>query len=625
MRHVILGTAGHIDHGKSSLVKALTGIDPDRLKEEKERGITIDLGFADLRYADGLTVGIVDVPGHERLVKNMLAGAGGIDIVLLVIAADEGVMPQSREHLHICNLLKIKSGLIAITKADLVEEDWLSLVEDDVRNFVKGTFLEGAEIVPVSSKTLFNIDLLKEKIKEAALRVEPKPTKGLFRLPIDRVFTLKGFGTVITGTAISGSISVDDAVGILPSDIKTKVRGLHSHGKPIDTAYAGQRVAINLQGVDKEEIKRGDSVLLPERLIPTRKIDAKVELLSDSPALKSKALVHFHLGTAETVARIILYGRNELLAGEDCYCQFRLRDPVIAMSGDRYIIRRFSPIETIGGGEVLDPLSYRRSKKESTEDLMTFEKGTLADKIAAKVKMHGIYGIKVSLIEGWIKAEIPSIKDSLGALREKGTIIQLEDVLIHKIAFDVFRETVKKGMSDFHKKNPLKQGMLKEELRARFNIDPRLFGNLITAIKDIVIDKEIVRLATFSVALSQVEETEKSRLLGLLEKNGFQPPAKEELSQSLKIDQKHLSDILNLMAKEGSIVRINDSMYITSPVYNKMIADLRSFYNKKPEMTVAEFRDILHTTRKFALPFLEYLDSHKITMRVGDVRKFLLK
>ncbi len=268
MRYVILGTAGHIDHGKSSLVKALTGIDPDRLKEEKERGITIDLGFADLSYPDGLTVGIVDVPGHERLVKNMLAGAGGIDLVLLVIAADEGIMPQSREHLHICNLLKIKSGLIAITKADLVEEDWLDLVEDDVKKFVKGTFLEEAEIVPVSSKTMFNIDLLKEKIREAALKVEPKPTKGLFRLPIDRVFTLKGFGTVVTGTAVSGSISVDDAVEILPSNIKSKVRGLHSHGKPIQTAYAGQRVAINLQGVDKDEIKRGDSVCCPKDWSP---------------------------------------------------------------------------------------------------------------------------------------------------------------------------------------------------------------------------------------------------------------------------------------------------------------------------------------------------------------------
>jgi selenocysteine-specific elongation factor len=380
-------------------------------------------------------------------VRNMLAGAGGIDLVLLVIAADEGIMPQSREHLHICNLLKIKSGLIAITKADLVESDWLGLVEDEVKNFVKGTFLDGAPIVSVSSRTLQNVDLLKEKIRDVALQVEPKPTKGLFRLPIDRVFTLKGFGTVITGTAISGSISADEPVEILPSSIKSKVRGLHSHGKPIQTAFAGQRVAINLQGVDKDEIQRGDSVVVPERFTPTRKIDANMELLSDAPAVKTKSLVHFHLGTSETIARIILVGKTEVRAGERCYCQFRLREPVIAMSGDRYIIRRFSPVETIGGGEILDPLSFRRSRKEGVEDLEIFESGTLSDKIEAKVKRAGIYGIKISLIEGWVKAEITSISESINALKDKGALMQFEDTLFHAQPFDTFKEKMRKIMN----------------------------------------------------------------------------------------------------------------------------------------------------------------------------------
>jgi selenocysteine-specific elongation factor len=625
MRYVILGTAGHIDHGKSSLVKALTGVDPDRLKEEKERGITIDLGFADLTYPDGLTVGIVDVPGHERLVKNMLAGAGGIDLVLLVIAADEGIMPQSREHLHICNLLKIKSGLIAITKADLVEKDWLALVEDEVRNFVKGTFLDGTPVLPVSSRTMFNLDALKEKIREIALLVEPKPTKGLFRLPIDRVFTLKGFGTVVTGTAVSGSISVDQDIDILPSGIQSKVRGLHSHGRAIQTAYAGQRVAVNLQGVEKEALQRGDAVVIPGRLTPTRKIDAKVELLSGAPVLKSKSLVHFHLGTSETIGRVILFGQNDLKAGESCYCQFRLHEPVIAMAGDRYIIRRFSPVDTIGGGEVLDPLSFRRHYKEGLEDLQTFETGTLSDKIAVKVKRSGIYGIIVSLIEGWIKAEIPSIREAMKELKERGVLIQFEDVLIHRSAFDAFRETIKKIMEEYHKKNPLKPGMLKEELRARTAIEPRLFGNLINSLKEIVIDKELVRLASFKATLSQVDESVKASILGLLEKGGFQPPFREELSQTLQLDMKRLTDILNLLAKEGSLVRISDTMYIPSSVHQKMIGNLRNFFSKKPDMTVAEFRDILNTSRKYALPLLEYLDSHKITLRVGDIRKLLLK
>jgi selenocysteine-specific elongation factor len=625
MRYVILGTAGHIDHGKSALVKALTGTDPDRLKEEKERGITIDLGFADLGYPDGLTIGIVDVPGHERLVRNMLAGAGGIDLVLLVIAADEGIMPQSREHLYICDLLKIKSGLIAITKADLVESDWLELMKEEVKNFVKNTFLEGAPIVPVSSKTMFNMDVLKEEIRKVALKVEPKPTRGLFRLPIDRVFTLKGFGTVITGTALSGSLSVDDAVEILPSNIKSKVRGLHSHGKPIQTAYAGQRVAINLQGIEKEELKRGDAVVVPGRFMPTKIIDAKIELLRDSPDLKNKSLVHFHLATSEAIARVILYEKNELKPGETGYCQFRLQDPVVSTSGDRYIIRRFSPVETIGGGEIFDPLPPKRKQKDIVEILTVFEKGSLGDKISLKVLQSGLHGIPVTALDGWIKAEIPAIKETVATLRKNGTLLTIEDVLIHKRLFENFREKVLQSLKNFHAKNPLKSGMSKEELRAAFKIDPRLFSGLIASLSDVVMEKEIIRLKSFSTVLSQAEETLKTKILDLLQKNEFQPPSKEELSQSLKLDQKHLSDILKLMVKEGGLVRISDSMYLTSSAYNKMIAALKNFYGRKPEMTVAEFRDILGTTRKYALPILEYLDSNKITLRVGDVRKLLLK
>jgi len=625
MRYVILGTAGHIDHGKSALVKALTGIDPDRLKEEKERGITIDLGFADLSYPDGLTIGIVDVPGHERLVRNMLAGAGGIDLVILVIAADEGVMPQSREHLYICNLLKIKSGLIVITKTDLVERDWIDLMKDEVRNFVRGTFLEGSPIVPVSSKTMFNIDILKEEIRKVALKVEPKPTRGLFRLPIDRVFTLKGFGTVITGTALSGSISVDDAVEILPSNIKSKVRGLHSHGKPMRTAYAGQRVAINLHGIEKEELKRGDAVVVPGRFIPTRIIDAKIELLRDSPDLKNKSLVHFHLATSETVARVILYEKNELKSGEKGYCQFRLQDPVVSTSGDRYIVRRFSPVETIGGGEVFDPSPPRRKQKDIAEVLTTFEEGSLNDKISLKFLQSGLHGISVMALEGWIKAEIPAIREAIETLKKSGVLLVIEDLLIHKTFFDLFREKVLQTLKTFHSRNPLKPGMPKEELRAAFRIDPKPFGGLIASLKDVVMEKEIIRLKTFSTVLSQAEETLKTRILDLLRENEFQPPSREELSQSLKLEQKHLSDILKLLVKEGNLVRISDSMYVASSAFNKMIAALKNFYSKKSEMTVAEFRDILGTTRKYALQILEYLDSNKITLRVGAVRKLLLK
>lgn len=621
MQYVILGTAGHIDHGKSALVKALTGIDPDRLKEEKERGITIDLGFADLTYHDGLTVGIVDVPGHERLVRNMLAGAGGIDLVLLVIAADEGVMPQSREHLHICNLLKIKSGLITITKVDLVENDWLELVESDVRNFVQGTFLEGATIVHVSSKTMLNIDLLKEEIKEVTSKVEPKPANGLFRLPIDRVFTLKGFGTVVTGTAISGSISVGADVEILPSNIKSKVRGLHSHGKPVETAYAGQRVAINLQGVDKETLKRGDSVVITGKFTSTTMIDAKVELLKHARTLKNRDIVHLHIGTSENTARIILYGKNELKAGERCYCQLRLQEPVIAMSGDRYIIRRFSPVDTLGGGEVLDPSSHKMSHKKSLDDLAILDSGTLSEKIALKVKRAGIHGMKNSLIEGWIQEETTTIDNSIKELTGKGILHQHDDILFHECNVNAFRNLMKNKIKDFHERNPLKPGMQKEELRTYLNLEPRLFGCLISESKDIIIEKEIVRLATFRPTLSQLDEALKRAVVGLLEKSGAKPPDMEELCQILKVDQKHLSDILKLMAKEGILLRINDSIYITSSVYRKAIENMSSFFLKKNEMTMREFKDILGTTSKYAIQFIEYFDSNKITKRVGDIRK----
>lgn len=625
MRYIILGTAGHIDHGKSALVKALTGIDPDRLKEEKERGITIDLGFADLSYPDGVTVGIVDVPGHERLVKNMLAGAGGIDLVLLVISADEGIMPQSKEHLHICNILKIKSGLIAITKTDLVEPDWLELIKEDIKNFVKGTFLEGAPIIPVSSKTMFNIEQLKEIIHDLAIKVEPKPSGGLFRLPIDRVFTLKGFGTVVTGTAVSGKLSLDETVEILPAKIISKVRSLQSHGKPIKTAYAGQRVAINLQGVNKEDLKRGDTVVQLNRFTPTKSIEAKVELLSDSPILKNKSLVHFHIYTSETIARVIIYGKEELKANESCYCQFRLKDPVIAMAGDRYIIRRFSPVDTIGGGEILDPIPYKRSIKEGIQDLEIFEKGKLSEKIATRIRKSGFTGIKKTSIEGWIKEEISKINEIIKDLKEKGIIYEFEDTFIHEKIFNILKEKIIKLLNEFHNKNPLKSGMPKEELRAILRIEQKLFSNILNSIKEVITEKEVVRLSSFKISLSDKDTNLKSRIIEILDKSTFQPPTKEELSQALKIDLKTTTDILKLMDKEGSIVRINDSLYISSKNYKKMLENLKTFFSKKPEMTVAEFRDILGTTRKYALPLLEYLDSNNITLRVGDIRKLILK
>jgi selenocysteine-specific elongation factor len=625
IKSIILGTAGHIDHGKSSLVKALTGTDPDRLKEEKERGITIDLGFANLAYPDGLTVGIVDVPGHEKLIKNMLAGAGGIDILMMVIAADEGIMPQSKEHLAICGLLKIKAGLIAITKADLVDEEWLQLMISEVRDFVKGTFLENAEIVPVSSKTGLNLDVLKNNIHKIALTVKPKLINGLFRLPIDRVFTLKGFGTVVTGTAVSGTISLDAPVEILPSKIASKVRGLQSHGRSSEKAYAGQRIGINLQGVDKESLKRGDVVVTSDRFVPTKALDARLDMLKDAPPVKSRSLVHFYSGTSETIARIIIYDKDEAKAGESCYCQLRLEEPVVALAGDRYIIRRFSPLKTIGGGAILDPHPVKRKRKEGIEDLIVFEKGDLKESIGMKIKMSALNGCSMPEIEGWIQGDIPEIRGCVDRLIKDGVVIKGQDVLFHRDGFNSFKESALSALKKFHKDNPLKPGISKDELKALAAARAPHFLEMISLIGDIAMDKEVLRLKEFKASSSQADQGVKNRIIAALNKDGFQPPSKQELAQELSINDKELNDLLKLLSKEDSIVRINDSMYITKEQHEKMISLLREFHSKKKEMTVAEFRDILGTSRKYALPFLEYLDSNKITLRVGDIRKFMLK
>ncbi len=626
MRYVVLGTAGHIDHGKSTLVKALTGTDPDRLKEEKERGITIDLGFANLDYPEaGLTVGIVDVPGHERLIKNMLAGAGGIDMVLLVIAADEGVMPQSREHLQICELLRISRGLVALTKADLVEEDWLELVRQEAGDFVRGSFLEGAPVIDVSARSGRNIELLKEKIKEMAMDVREKPAGGLFRLPVDRVFTLKGFGTVVTGTAVSGTVRAEETVEILPKGMETRIRGLQSHGKPVKQAFAGQRVAMNLQGVEKDDLERGDVIVSPRRFLPLSAMDVKLELLAGAPAVKTGSRVHFHLGTSEKVARIILYGVQELKGGQSCYAQLRLSGPVVAQGADRFVIRRLSPLETIGGGSVLDVSPGRRRRAAGLEDLEVYEQGPLKEKLAMKIRKSALGAIGRMELEGWIKADTGDVKKALDELAGEKRVVPLGDSFLHAGIFADFRTAALKLLARFHEKNPLKPGMPLEELRAALKADQKVFTGLLPLVPELVQEKDLIRLGSFQAALSGKAEETKDRIIKELEAARFQPPEKAALAKGLGMDEKKLTDMLRLMDKEGSVIRINESLYLAASVYGEMLSLLKAGFARKPGMAVSEFRDVLGTTRKYALPFLEYLDSHKVTMRVGDLRKLLLK
>ncbi len=630
MRHVILGTAGHIDHGKSSLVKALTGIDPDRLKEEKERGITLDLGFAYLRYEDPtvggevtvsgeITVGIVDVPGHERLVRNMLAGAAGIDIVLFVIAADEGIMPQTKEHLAICNLLKIKSGIIALNKADLVEPDWLELVKEEIREFVKGTFLEGAEIIPVSAKTGLNIDLLKERIRELSLKVPPKQSGGAFRLPIDRVFILKGFGTIVTGTVISGSIRVDEPVEILPTMKASRVRGLQSHGRSVTEGFAGQRLAINLQGIEKEEIKRGDIVVKPEVFRPTDVLNVRLELLKDAPVVKNRGLLHLHIWTSEAIARLILFDREELRPGDSALCQLRLDRKIITSSEDRFVIRRVSPLETIGGGVILDPYPVKRRYPELLKDLSILERGTLPEKLSIKI-LRSPKGMTKKGLYGWINRELSEIEDALELLKRDGTVVEVDGLFYHSTYIQDLREKILGVLKEFHTKNPLKPGILKEELRTNLNLDHKLFDFLI-GIAEIIREGEYLRLKDFKTA--GIDPGLKERILLEIRKGAFQPPLKEELAKRLEMDVRKLEDILKLLSQEGLLERINDSLYISRENLQELFRKLKIFFSTKKELSVSDFRDMLQTSRKYAIPLLEYLDSRKITMRVGDVRKLL--
>ena len=629
MRYIILGTAGHIDHGKSSLVKALTGTDPDRLKEEKERGITIDLGFASLDLSNEIKIGIVDVPGHEGLIKNMLAGAGGIDIVMLVIAADEGIMPQTREHLSICNLLNVKKGLVALTKKDLVGAiHELPLLISEIKEFVKGTFLEGCPVIPVSSKSGEGMELLKLELERIGKEIKTKSPDGLFRLPIDRVFTIKGFGTVVTGTLISGKIKQDDVVEIYPKGIKTKIRGIQTHNQKTGEAFAGQRTALNLHGLEKEQIERGDVVSLPGYLQPAYMIDTDLNLLKDvARPLRNRTRIRFYAGTAEAMGRVYLLDRDELKEGENTVVQIRLESPVVCLSGDRFIIRQYSPMETIGGGEVLDPYALRHKKKEANaivKGLEGFKKGNLEEKVLYFFKKEKSEKAAKNL-EGWIDASVEDLKAVAASLASKGMIINIgQGLYVYKGVLEGINEKVISGLKDFHKKNPLKQGIEKEVIKGGIkNISDILFNFVINSLQKagrVVVEKQLLRLLDFKIQLASGQEALKEKILSIYIKANTQPPLREELSKELKTDDRQIKDVINILVAEKELVRINDSMYFHKKVYDDIKAKVTRFFTDKKEMTVAEFRDIINTSRKYAVPLLEHFDSMKFTRRVGDKR-----
>lgn len=629
MKHIIIGTAGHVDHGKTKLIKALTGIETDRLREEKERGISIELGFANINLPSGRTAGIVDVPGHERFIKNMLAGVSGIDLVLLVIAADEGVMPQTKEHFDILQLLEVKKGIVVLTKIDLVEPDWLDLVQEEIREFLAGTTLEKAPVIPVSSVTGEGIDKLLNTIDDMLDNIEEKPTAGQMRLPVDRVFSVTGFGTVVTGTMLSGEVSIGDEVQVMPNNIVTRVRGLEVHGKKVEKAGAGQRVAMNLAGIEVEQIKRGDVVCAVNALTPSYRLDAKLHLLENAAKpLKHRARIRLHIGTAEILGRVILLDREELAPGENAYVQFQLEEEAVAGKGDRFVIRSYSPMHTIGGGVVIDPVPQRhkRFKPEVIAALATKEKGSPKELTLQYIESQKLpvaiadIAESIKLSEADVEAALDSLKRDVRKIDVEGSKMYLSAARYHSWA-----EQISAALADYHQKYPLREGYPKEELRSRmFNaLNNKVFQGLLQALSE----DGVVRLnpQTVSTADFTGQPTGKAaeiicRIEQVLKSNGFQPPNWKEVVNELAINQTDAAEYLAYLLRTDKIRKITDDIYFPTDTLNEAKNKIINYLQENNNISVGEARDLLQTSRKYALPLLEYFDRQRITRRVGDNR-----
>jgi selenocysteine-specific elongation factor len=626
-RLVVVGTAGHIDHGKTSLVKALTGIDTDRLPEEKARGITIDLGFAFLEEP-GLTIEIVDVPGHERFVKNMLAGVGGIDLAMLVIAADEGVMPQTREHLAICALLHIRTGLVVLTKADLAEPDWLELVKDDVAGLVRGTFLQGAPVLAVSAKTGEGLPELRQALRTLAVTVPPRAADQLPRLPIDRVFTIKGFGTVVTGTLTAGRFGVDDRVEVFPRGLQAKVRGLQTHGHNVTEARAGQRTAMNLQGLERAAIERGDVVGLAGTLVSTSTVDGTLELLADAPrALKTRDRIRFHVGTSEIMARVLFLDRTELAPGETAFARIRLEAPVVALPRDRFVARSYSPIVTIGGGTLLDvdPPRVRRKGGALMTHLTLLDRGTPEEVLEEHIRQRGVAGARIGSLSGRVPFGPEALRGLLATLHAAGRIAAVDrDWSVHADSFTRLRELTLGVLEAFHRANPLRPGMSREELRGRAgNADDKLFAHLLASLDAegaVKVDRDKVRLARHEVRLSDDQRRVVDRLEADFRTAAAAPPSPEEALARAGVagDEEH--ELFQVLVEGKTLVRVKESLFFHSAALESIQEKLVALLRERKEIGPADIKDLLGISRKYAIPLLEYFDGRRVTQRVGERR-----
>jgi len=631
LKHIIVGTAGHIDHGKSSLVEALTGTNPDRLQEEKRRGITIDLGFAFLDEP-GVRFGFVDVPGHEKFVSNMLAGAAGIDLVLLVIAADESIKPQTREHFEICRLLGVKRGIIALTKSDLVDADTLSLAQMDVQDYLRGSFLEKAPIIAASSKTGAGLAELKTALVQESNLVTGKDSAGILRLPIDRAFSIKGFGTVVTGTLIEGSVAVGDEVELLPEKTRLRVRGVQSGGKATLRATAGQRTAVNLAGIEHAAIARGMSLAAPGRFRTTHRVDVRLELLASAPLVKQRARVHFHCGTFETIAEVRIHGADELRGGMNGFVHLRLQAPATILPGDRFIVRQFSPVVTIGGGIVLDNLARRPAAKDTgrisfLETLEKWDKSETLHAMAVRAPFGLGYG-EIAARTAWTDDLIRSLASKEEGKRLK--IISHSPLLIVGLkSFGELQQRITTALESFHKENPLSGGIPREDLRAKSGrrVKQEIFRAALEELakeQKLVLQGETVKRAGAEVTLLPEEQRARDQIENAFASAGLAvPPVKEVLAQ-LAVEAKRAEKLLQMLLKERKLQRVSADLIFHANALLEMRQKIAGYKKAKSErISVPAFKELAGISRKYAIPLLEYLDRERVTRRAGDERVIL--
>ncbi|QCC84554.1 selenocysteine-specific translation elongation factor [Desulfovibrio desulfuricans] len=652
---VVLGTAGHIDHGKTSLVRALTGIDCDRLQEEKRRGITIELGFAWVDLPGGERMGIVDVPGHERFVKNMVAGAAGVDMVMLVIAADEGIMPQTREHLEICSLLGIRTGLVALTKTDMVDADWLEMVQEEVRGFLAGTFLDGAPIFPVSATTGEGIDALRDYLVRTAADLPAQRRSDIFRLPVDRVFSMKGHGTVVTGTVISGVCNLGDELRFMPADLPTRARGLQRHGKPADSVQPGQRCAVNVQGLDVDDIDRGFVLARPGELFPSSRWLVRLTCLSSAPrALRQRVEIHFHHGTRECAARVVFRDRDKLAPGETALAELRFKEPMVGVFGDHCVLRAYSPLRTVAGGLLVSPLPPELRAKDpeladklrqlqALPELHNAAEAMGGGKAEAKARdearaqmlggaltLCGAGGADEARLRALTGLARPAVEAALQMLSTRGEALCWDKesrCWIAKIPFEKLLAACLERGAELHRREPLKPGFTRGALCTGWsrNLPPKLVQKVLDqAMKQglLVTEGEGLRLQSHIVSLAADQAGLRQKLLDAHASAGLTPPNAKDVLEALGVTPKEAAPVLHLLCESGDLVKIKDGLYYHGPVLTDILDRVRGWFASHDNLDVAGLKELLGLSRKFLIALLEYMDNERITVRVGDQRRY---